>query len=154
MILEFLLTINLLSPRAENLDLDHYNDLKLRAEKRVEKPVEIKPEPIVMVMVKPRPAITGPADLKPLFSKYGSEYGVSEQTLEKIAHCESTFNPRAVNGPYAGMYQFVAGTWISQRKAMGLDPNLNLRFNAEEAIKTTAFKISRDGTGAWPVCGR
>jgi hypothetical protein len=36
---------------------------------------------------------------------------------------------------------------------MGLNPDPELRFNAEEAIKTTAYKISRDGTGAWPVCG-
>lgn len=89
-----------------------------------------------------------------LIEKYASQYKVDKTLMTKIAHCESHYNPSAVNGPYAGMYQFLASTWTSNRKKMGLDPNPNLRFNAEEAIKTTAFKISRDGPGAWPVCSR
>jgi hypothetical protein len=36
---------------------------------------------------------------------------------------------------------------------MGLDANSDLRFNAEEAIKTAAFHISQGGQGAWPNCG-
>jgi hypothetical protein len=69
-----------------------------------------------------------------------------------IAKCESGFRENAVNGPYAGIYQFVSGTWISNRRAMGLDENLELRYNAEESVKTAAFKMNRDGFGAWPVC--
>jgi hypothetical protein len=52
------------------------------------------------------------------------------------------------------MFQFLASTWSANRNSMGLDPNPELRFDAQESIKTTAFKISRDGVGAWPVCGR
>jgi hypothetical protein len=87
-----------------------------------------------------------------LIEKYASEYGVDKNMMIGIAKCESGFRENAVNGPYAGIYQFVSGTWISNRRAMGLDTNLNLRFNAEEAAKTAAFKMSRDGFGAWPVC--
>jgi soluble lytic murein transglycosylase-like protein len=93
-------------------------------------------------------------NLNELFEKYGNEYGVNEQTLSKIARCESTFNPRAINGPFAGLFQFTAETWASTRKLLNLDPNPELRFNPEEAIKTASFKIANDGTGAWPVCGR
>lgn len=84
--------------------------------------------------------------------KYASEYGVNKDMMIGIAKCESGFRSNAVNGPYAGIYQFVSGTWISNRRAMGLDESLDLRFDAKEASKTAAFKMSRDGFGAWPVC--
>lgn len=129
------------------LNLNHYHNLKLVVK---EKEKLTKPRSTIKLFrtVKPSP------DLKKMFFKYGRKYGVKGEILQKIAYCESTFNPRAVNGHYAGMYQFLSATWVSNRKAMGLDSNPDLRFNAEEAIKTTAYKIARDGTGAWPVCGR
>jgi hypothetical protein len=37
---------------------------------------------------------------------------------------------------------------------MGENPDPFLRYHPEEAAKTAAFKMSRDGFGAWPVCGR
>jgi hypothetical protein len=37
---------------------------------------------------------------------------------------------------------------------MNLDPNPELRFNPEEAIKTAAFKISTVGFSPWPNCGK
>jgi soluble lytic murein transglycosylase-like protein len=93
-------------------------------------------------------------ELETLFNKYGTQYNVSPGILRKIAACESGFNANAVNGPFAGMFQFLASTWSANRNTMGLDPNPELRFNAEESIRTTAYKISKDGVGAWPVCGR
>lgn len=136
------------------LDLSDYDNLSLKPQvnENKEELVQTKKTYVYRPVIRKGPE--APADLKALFNKYGNEYGIGEQVLEKIGRCESGFNPQAVNGPYAGMYQFVASTWVSNRKAMGLDPNPNLRFNTEEAIRTTAFKISRDGTGAWPVCGR
>ena len=95
-----------------------------------------------------------PIDVVRLIEKYATEYGVDKNMMIGIAKCESGFRENAVNGPYAGIYQFVSGTWISNRRAMGLDENLSLRFNAEEATKTAAFKMSRDGFGAWPACQR
>jgi soluble lytic murein transglycosylase-like protein len=97
---------------------------------------------------------SAPEELNSWFSRYGTEFGVSEHVLRKIAKCESTFKPQAKNGPFAGLFQFLASTWASTRKLMNLDPNPDLRFNPEEAIKTAAFKISRHGTAAWPVCRR
>lgn len=133
-----------------NLDLSKYSDLALRSDN---KPKAVKIASAKIVSPK-QSDFNPPADLEPLFDKYSSQYGVSKALIKKIAQCESGFNPKAVNGPYAGMYQFLASTWISQRKIMGEDPNPELRFNAKEAVKTTAFKISRDGAGAWSVCGR
>ena len=93
-----------------------------------------------------------PQDVGALIEKYASEYGVNKDMMVHIAKCESGFRSNAVNGPYAGIYQFIGSTWSSNRRAMGLDPDPTLRYNLEEAVKTAAFKMSRDGFGAWPVC--
>lgn len=103
-----------------------------------------------------KPVTLPPSELDILFEKYAAEYGLSAGVIKHIAKCESGLRPEALssNGLYGGLFQFVASTWSGNRKAMGLDPDPQLRFNAEEAIKTAAYKISKDGYGAWPVCGR
>jgi len=112
--------------------------------------VRVKTESTPIVRVAP----PSPETISGWFNTYGAQYGIDPKVLEKIAFCESGYNPQAVNGPYGGMFQFHASTWASNRNAMGLDPNPALRFNGEESVKTAAFKMSRDGVGAWPVCGR
>lgn len=103
----------------------------------------------------PQPAVAGPGDLEGWFNNYGSQYHVDANVLKKIAKCESGFNPTSNNsGMYLGMFQFSASTWSANRNRMGLDPNPDLRTNAEEAIKTAAYVIGNAGTGAWPVCGK
>ncbi len=91
-----------------------------------------------------------------LIRKFAKDYGVNEEMMIAIAKCESGFNHKAISpsGTYRGIYQFVNSTWQSNRRAMGLDDNPELVFNAEEAIRTAAFKMSRDGFGAWPVCSQ
>ena len=37
---------------------------------------------------------------------------------------------------------------------MNMDPNPELRFHPEEAIRTAAFKISTAGLAPWPNCGK
>lgn len=107
-----------------------------------------------LLAVAPRSVKPAQADTHGLIEKYGRDYGVSPELLKQIAACESGFRAEAINGPYGGMFQFLASTWASNRKAMGDNPDPDLRFNAEESIRTAAFKISRDGAGAWPVCGK
>ena len=91
-------------------------------------------------------------DLENHFTKYSSEFGIDKALLVKIAKCESNFNPNAINGPYKGMFQFTESSWRSARNLMGLDPDPNLRFNAEEAIRTTSFLLSQGRIGMWPAC--
>lgn len=88
------------------------------------------------------------------FTKYAAAFNVNKETLVRIARCESGFREGAVNGPYLGMFQYLADTWSSTRNAMGENPDPALRANAEEVIKTSAWKIAHGGIGAWPVCGR
>lgn len=98
--------------------------------------------------------VSAPIDLDSMFKKYAEEYGVDSNLLKRIAKCESGFNPKSDSGYYGGMFQYATSTWTSTRSAMGLDPNPELRFNAEESIRTSAFKISRGGASAWPVCSK
>ena len=77
---------------------------------------------------------------------------MSKDLLKKIAFCESGMNPNSTNGPYGGMYQFTVETWQATRGLMGVDTNPDLRFNAEEAIETAAFKIANKGEQAWKNC--
>ncbi len=111
------------------------------------------PLPLPTAIPAPQPVVAAPVDLDGLFSKYASEYGVDTDVLKRIAKCESGFNPTSNNaGMYLGMFQFAHGTWVANRNRMGVDPNPDLRMNAEEAIRTAAFVISRGGRGAWPNC--
>lgn len=92
-------------------------------------------------------------DLDLWFTKYADEYHIDRALLHRIAQCESGFNTNANYADmYLGMYQFGESTWMVTRSAMGQDPNPALRTNAEEAIRTAAFKISQGGAGAWPNC--
>lgn len=99
----------------------------------------------------PLPVIA-PGELDSLFTKYAQAYQVDGELLKRIAQCESRFNAQAENGPYAGMFQFLDQTWIGVRTRMGENPDVGLRKNAEEAIKTAAHLISNGGQRAWANC--
>lgn len=117
-----------------------------------EKAVLAVTAPVPTATPQPQPTLAVAEDLEAFFTKYASEYNVDKEDLKRIAKCEAGFNSQADTGLYAGMYQFHAQTWASTRNAMGLDPNPDLRKNAEESIKTAAFKIKNGGRGAWPNC--
>lgn len=93
-----------------------------------------------------------PTETINLIKKYANESNLDEEIMIKIAECESGFDTNAVNGQYAGIYQFHPSTWESNRNAMGENPDTSLRFDPEESIKTAAFKMKRDGYSAWPAC--
>ena len=99
------------------------------------------------------PPVTS-SQLDQWFTKYSNLYSIDRQKLWKVAVCESNLRPGATNGDYGGLYQFSTNAWKSTRRAMNLDPNPELRFNPEEAIKTAAFKISIVGFSPWPNCGK
>jgi hypothetical protein len=100
--------------------------------------------------------VLAPEHMEGWFQEYGQAFNVEPDKLKRMANCESHFNSGVVSssGAYGGMYQYSASTWASTRNAMGADPNPDLRFDAQQSILTTAWKISVGGIGAWPVCGQ
>lgn len=100
------------------------------------------------------PVIILPQDLDGLFAKYADEYNVDKELLKKIADCESNFNPNAKTSLYAGLFQFAEPIWIQTRTLMGQNPDVNLRFNAEESVRTAAFMVSQGHLGIWPNCSK
>ena len=113
------------------------------------------PPTLQSVAETPKPTVNATpfiGNLSAIFDQYAGQYGVDPNYLRHIAQCESGFNPSAVNGPYTGLFQFHVNTWAKYRKEMGMDPSGDLRVNAEEAIRTAAYVVSRFGTNFWPNC--
>ena len=96
--------------------------------------------------------IVSPPDIEHFFVQYSEHYGVDEQLLKKIAHCESRFNPNAQNAIYLGLFQFNETSWNTLRTEMGHDINPDLRLNAEESIKTAAYALSVGRSHLWRNC--
>jgi soluble lytic murein transglycosylase-like protein len=76
--------------------------------------------------------------------------GVSLDTLNAIAACESGGDPTAVSsdGTYRGKYQFDYGTWES----VGGSGDPALASEAEQNYRA-ALLYSQSGSSPWPVCG-
>ena len=76
--------------------------------------------------------------------------GVSQETLESIAACESGGDPTAVNAAgYYGKYQFDMGTWAS----VGGSGNPAEASEAEQDMRASML-YARAGSSPWPVCGQ
>lgn len=115
------------------------------------------PTPRVTATPKPTPSpVPQPTfssqQINEFISRFSSQYNVSPDILRYIALCESGFNPQAVKLSYAGLYQFGPVTWKNIRKEMGEDTDINLRFNAEEAVQTAAYTLHVNNAGIWPHC--
>jgi hypothetical protein len=76
--------------------------------------------------------------------------GVSIETLESIASCESGGDPTAVSsdGSYRGKYQFDFGTWES----VGGSGDPAAAPEAEQDYRA-ALLYTQSGSSPWPVCG-
>ncbi len=76
--------------------------------------------------------------------------GVSIETLESIAACESGGDPTVVSsdGSYRGKYQFDYGTWES----VGGQGDPAAAPEAEQDYRA-ALLYERSGSSPWPVCG-
>ena len=76
--------------------------------------------------------------------------GVTIETLESIAACESGGDPTAVSsdGSYRGKYQFDFGTWESVGGSG--DP---AAAPEDEQDYRAALLYAQSGSSPWPVCG-
>lgn len=120
---------------------------------REEKVVEIEPARVeVSLMESKKEPVSQTGEVEMIIEKWAGEYGVSPAIMKKIARCESGFAPNATNGTYGGIFQFSETTWVSTRALMAENTNPELRFDANESAKTAAFKMAKDGFGAWENC--
>jgi len=110
-----------------------------------------KPTPTKTPTPVPQPKFTS-QQINEFIDRFAGQYSVSPDVLRYIALCESGFNPSAQNVGYTGLFQFGPTTWKNLRAKMGEDANINLRFNAEEAVQTAAYAISIGDSGIWPHC--
>lgn len=76
--------------------------------------------------------------------------GVSIETLEAIAACESGGDPTVVSsdGSYRGKYQFSVSTW----ETVGGSGDPAAAPEAEQDYRA-ALLYSQSGSSPWPVCG-
>lgn len=75
-------------------------------------------------------------------------YGVPLAKLRRVATCESTLNPLATNGQYAGLFQF--GTPLWNATPYGRFP----RTDPYAASLAAAWAFKRGMSRHWPICGR
>lgn len=77
--------------------------------------------------------------------------GVSQETLDTIAACESGGDPTAISsgGTYRGKFQFDYGTWAS----VGGSGDPAAAPEAEQDYRA-ALLYSQSGSSPWPVCGQ
>ena len=94
----------------------------------------------------PAPSSSGRGEIDRLIGHYSHLYGVPASLVRRVVQRESTFNPKARNGPYWGLMQIRHDTARSmgyRGPASGLlDADTNLRY---------AVKYLR---GAWLVGGK
>ena len=107
-----------------------------------------------LVTPKPKPSPTAEPkeNVSKLVDKYSSEYGLDVNVVRYLVLCESGLRSNATNGKYVGLFQYDERTWKTIRSEMKLDTNAELRYSAEEAIKTTAYALSKGKKKLWPNC--
>ncbi len=93
-------------------------------------------------------------------TEINSTMAPSDAALYRLANCESTNNPKAVNksGKYMGLYQFDQRTWNGvMGGAAALPGYVNVKPNkAPEDVQDAAARILYKYRGAqpWPECGK
>lgn len=107
-------------------------------------PAEAMPapsEPLMSFAAEP----AAPADIDRLVDKYAAAYDVPESLIHRVIRRESSYNPRARNGPYLGLMQISTAT----ARSMGYRGEPSGLLDADTNLKY-AVKYLR---GAWIVGG-
>lgn len=96
-------------------------------------------------------------DIVSIITASSNRHGVDPSYMVKVANCESTLNPAAVNRGYyagggnpSGLYQYLPETWsrISSRSPYGAQPWSEV-FNAHTNSNVTAWAFANGYSGEW-----
>ena len=76
---------------------------------------------VLHVGTKPKPAPPAPGDIAAIIRAAADKYGVSADTLLRVAYCESRYDPLAYNSVLgaSGLFQIIPGTWRANSAAAG-----------------------------------
>ena len=104
---------------------------------------------VVHVGTRPKPAPPAPSEIASIITAAADKYGVSAETLLRVAYCESRYDPLAYNGILgaSGLFQIIPGTWRANSVASGhggasvWDPVAN--------ANVAAWMFSRGQAGQW-----
>ncbi len=104
---------------------------------------------VVHVGTKPKPAPPAPTVIAAIIVAAADKYGVSADTLLRVAYCESRYDPLAYNSILgaSGLFQIIPGTWRANSAASGYsgasvwDPVAN--------ANVAAWMFSRGQAGQW-----
>ena len=102
-----------------------------------------KPKPVVLQAVVSPPTPTGHQSTSVPRTSKGS--GLDWPAL---AQCESGGDPRLVDGPYYGLYQFSLGTW----RSVGGSGRPSDASSAEQTYRAKLL-YAQQGRSPWPSCG-
>ncbi len=93
------------------------------------------------------PATGGNSNVVNIITAAANRYGQSSEAMIRVARCESSLNPNAVNrsSGASGLFQFMPGTWRTTPYA-----NANI-FNAESNANAAAWMWSVGRRNEW-VC--
>lgn len=104
---------------------------------------------VVHVGTRARPAPPAPSEIAGIITAAANKYGVSAETLLRVAWCESRYDPLAYNPILgaSGLFQIIPGTWRANSAASGYggasvwDPVAN--------ANVAAWMFSRGQAGQW-----
>jgi Transglycosylase SLT domain len=80
-------------------------------------------------------------------------YGIPYRTLLQTAGCESSLNPRAVNGPHLGLFQFLPPTFRHGSSSMRRETGITAHslWNPLDASYVAGYLFAIGKAGSW-VC--
>ena len=111
-------------------------------------------DPAPMPSQKPAKRSVVPANPhRAIVERYATKYSVDADLMDCILFRESSYRTDASNtkSTARGIAQFLKGTWVWMRTRMGSDTQLNLREDAESAIETLAWALSKGYKNHWQV---
>lgn len=135
--------------------------------KRLEKELQAKNEAkarlaeassrVVDAATNTQTAYASSGDMRDVITRAANKYGLSPAYMIRVATCESTLNPGAINRGYyagggnpSGLYQYLPETWkrISSRSPYGTQPQSEV-FNGHTNANVTAWAFANGYVGEW-----
>jgi hypothetical protein len=111
-------------------------------------PATSSPPPPSTVRVAPVKAATAASKPTTTTTVRGADRDLTAERFDRLAQCESDGDPRAVNGPYRGAFQFLLTTW---HDAGGAGDPVDASYGEQQRVAMAWARVV-DPASQWPVC--